>query len=123
MVEDKLSIIDNGTVEISMEPIAVTRNLAPKYLKLFTKFNIELNNLILEDVISNSGEFVGKADSVYRPNNNSIPLLNACCIENVSDVARLNVHQHEKSVLCQSSLYYNKYSHVEEIETLWEGGE
>lgn len=120
MVEDKLSIIDNGTVEISMEPIAVTRNLAPKYLKLFTKFSIELNNLILEDVISNSGDFVGKADSVYRPDSNSIPLLMACCVENVSEISQLNVHLNEKSVVCQS-LYYNKYSNVEEIKTLWEG--
>lgn len=120
MVEDKLSIVDNGTVEISMQPIAVTRNLAPKYLKLFTKFSIELNNLILEDVISNSG-IVGKADSVYRPDNNSIPLLMACCVENVSEISQLNVHLNERSVVCQS-LYYNKYSNVEEMETLWEDG-
>lgn len=122
MAKDELSIVDNGTVEISMGPIAVTRNLAPKYLKLFTKFSIELTNLILEDVISNSGEFVGKADSVYRPDNNSIPLLMACCVENVSEISQLNVHLNEKSVVCQS-LYYSKYSNVEEIKTLWEGKE
>lgn len=118
MAEDKLSIVDNGTVEISIEPIAVTRNLAPKYLKLFTKFSIELNNLVLEDVISNSGEFVGKVDSVHRPDNKSIPLLVACNVGNVSGITQLDVRLNEKSVVCQSLV--DKYSSIDEIKTLWE---
>lgn len=122
MVEDKLSILDEGTVEISLGTVAVSRNLAPKYLRLYSKFCIELNNLILEDIFINPGNFVGKADYLYRPEDKSIPLLMACTTENVKELPELNVHINEKSVLCQSKSF-SKWSNVEEIEKIWEVAE
>lgn len=116
MAEDKVSMLDNGTLELKVNPISVTKNLAPKYLKLFSEFLVKLNALIVEDTFTNPDEFVGKVDALYE--DTVIPCLLAPSNLNVTDLAKLDVAINNKCVLVQSK-YYNLYANKDQIVKVW----